>query len=402
LRRPPTGRETRRCDAYATKTVRVFLACPRADTHDISHARSFNQPPHLTIEDCRCTFGTMPVTPKSILSDTLRGKLSILGSRLEQQLPINHEFDGVLAELNKLSPAVVVRADHEIALAGNLQKWRRQIPLVVRLFSSRMRDMDQLAQVDDLKFLFIFHKDGCIREAALKRIDAPIPSPFLFAAIAWRLNDWVAPVRQAAALCASRCFGSTSPVVIAEAAILLQARENSWGRWSDERRALVSTFYRADVGEAMVKIMRSRSTGPMATMLRYALRENSLDSHLESLAREAIQPAVRAAAAQALIDGQASWPSGWIWRWINKPMGLRRRDTTYSHRRLVHNVPRIPMIEVSAADPSALVRRVAVASLIRHQVEASLARRIAAPLLTDQASSVRERAEFIFKTRPEA
>jgi hypothetical protein len=341
----------------------------------------------------------MKIAPKSILSISLRSKLGLLGLKLEKQLPIDTEFDGIFEEINSISPSYVSRADREIPLFGNLQKWRREFPAVIRLFSPRVIDLDQLDLVPNLEFLFIFHKDGFIREAALDRIETAIPSPFLFAAIAWRLNDWIPPVRRAAVKCASRCFPSTSPVVIAEAALSLLAREDSWGRWSDERSALSAAFARADVAEVMATAIRARPTGPMATVLRYALREYSLDPHLESLALAATQPAVRATAMQALIDGQATWPSGWRWRWIDKPMGKKRRETTFSHRPIAHGASRIRLIEASSVDPSAIVRRVAIASLIRHPIEPAVAHRIAIALLKDRSPSVREQAEFLLTER---
>jgi len=342
------------------------------------------------------------MTSKSILPDILRAKLNRLGSKLERQLPIDREFDGILDEMNALPPRIVVRADSEIAFAANLQKWRRQYPLIVRLFSPRMVDIEQLGRIPDLEFLFLFHRDGYVREEALRRLSSPIPSPFLFAAIAWRLNDWVDSVREAATECASRCFPITSPTVIADAALTLLTRENSWGRWTDERSALSTAFSRPDVAKALAAAIGAYRTGPMATVLRHALREGSLDMHLDELARDAVQPAVRATAAQALIDNHATWPSGWRWRWVDKSMGIRRRETAYSRRPLNYSAPRISVIESSAKDPSAAVRRVAVASLIQHQVDPIIARRIATPLLEDRSSSVRERAEFILRECPKA
>lgn len=313
-------------------------------------------------------------------------------------MPVEHEFDGVIDAIYTLAPADVVRADSEIALAANLQKWRRHFPLVTRLFSPRITDREQLERVPDLEYLFLFHRDGFIREQALGRIDGPLQSAFLFAAIAWRLNDWVEPVRQAAARCASRCFPSTDASIVAEAALALLARENSWGRWSDGRSALFKAFARPDVADALAVAIRTRPAGPMATVLRYALRDSGLDSSLPQLASDAVQPAVRAVAVQALIDGRATWPSGRTWQWVNKPMGIRRWETQYSHRPLACSAARIPLLEAASRDPFATVRRVAASALIRYELGTEQARRIAAPLLNDRSPSVRQRAEFIFKS----
>lgn len=342
----------------------------------------------------------MPVRQKSVLPDALRSQLNILGSRLEQQVPINREFDGILPALNALPAQTIVRAEAEISLEASLHKWGRQYPVAYRLFSPRVEDIGQLERVSDLKFLFLFHRDGYVREAALRRLRSPLPSPFFFAAVAWRLNDWVAQVREAAAECAAYCFPMTPPAIIAEAALTLLGRENRWGRWTGEQSALHAAFKRPDVSRELAALLRTRSTGPMATVTRYALREGSLDPYLEMLARDAVQPAVRAVAAQVLIDGYSTWPSGWTWRWVDKSMGVRRRETTYSHRPLDRSAPRIPTIEASANDPSAIVRRVAASSIIKHGIDPAAARRIAEPLLGDRSPSVRARAEFILREGP--
>src|SRR6218665_2975473 len=41
----------------------------------------------------------------------------------------------------------------------------------------------------------LFHHSGYVREAALKRIDGPVPNAFFLVALVYRLNDWVPEVR---------------------------------------------------------------------------------------------------------------------------------------------------------------------------------------------------------------
>lgn len=341
----------------------------------------------------------MPVSRQSVLPPVLRDQLNRLGSRLDQNLPVNREFNGILSALNALPAHTIAQAEAEISLEANLHRRQPHYPILRRMFSPHVEDIVQLERVPDLEFLFLFHRDGHIREASLRRLRSSLPSPFFVAAVAWRLNDWVAQVRKAAAECASYCFPLTPPSIIAEAALTLLARENSWGRWTGEQNQLRAALARPDVARALAAIVGTRSSGPMATVMRYALREGGPDPYLELLAREAVQPAVRALAAQTLIDGHATWPSGSVWRWVDKSMGIRRRETTYSQRPLDGTAPRLSIIEASALDPSAMVRRVAVASLIRHEIDLAAARRIAEPLLGDRSPSVRERAEFIFRER---
>lgn len=333
----------------------------------------------------------------SVLPERFRGILRRVGQTLEDQRPLGHECDGVLDCLNALAPSTISRAEGEIADLANLKRWRREIPLLKRAVSRRVRDIDQLDQRSDLKFLFLFHRDGLVREQALRSIREPLPSAFLFAAIAWRLNDWVPEVRQAAADCGARCFVRTSADCIAQAALALLARESSWGRWSGERDILALAFARPDVGDALALQLQSLATGPLSRIMNYALKYDSLDRHLDMLARKAVQPAIRAAAAQALIDGHARWQSGWIWTWIDKPMGLRRREPAFATRPLTCIAPRMQWIETGAADRSAIMRKMALDALIRHRADPLDARRIAEPLLKDASAPVRERAEFIVK-----
>jgi hypothetical protein len=331
----------------------------------------------------------------SALPESFRGILRRVGQTLEEQRPLGHECDGVLDCLNALAPSTINMAEREIADLANLKRWRREIPFLKRAFSRRISDIDQLNQRSDLKYLFLFHRDGMVREQALRRIRDPLPSAFLFAAIAWRLNDWVPEVRQAAADCGARCFVRTPADCIAQAALTLLARESSWGRWSGERDILALAFARPDVGDALACQLQSLATGPLSRIMNYALKYDSLDRHLDVLARKAAQPAIRATAAQTLIDGYAQWQSGWAWTWIDKPMGLRRREPVFATRPLTGSSPRMQWIETSVADRSAMVRKMALQALIRHKVDPLDARRIAEPYLKDASAPVRERAEFI-------
>jgi hypothetical protein len=78
-------------------------------------------------------------------------------------------------------------------------------------------------------------------------------------------------------------------------------------------------------------------------------------------------------------------------------MGIRRRETTYSKRVLEHPADRARLIEVSAHDRSAIVRRVAASSIIQYELEPDAAHKMAVVMMTDKSPSVRERAEFFLK-----
>lgn len=339
----------------------------------------------------------------SVLPADLLAALQRIGEALEQQTSLARDYQGVVECLNALPPASLAQVEREIFQTARLYhlayRRREASSIFKKWFGSKLTDDAQLRRTPGLEYLFLFHRDGRIREAALRKIAHPIPSAFLFVAIAWRLNDWATQVRAAAADCATRVFPTTPPEVIAEGAMILLQRNNSWRRWDAERLRLDDAFARPDVAEKLANLLATRSTGPSATILRYALRNASMDDHLVRLAREAVQPAVRAVAIQALIDGFTSWPNGLRWRWIDKSMGVRRVETIFEKRVLTARPNRIVQIELGLRDQSAAVRNVAISSVIRYRDEIPNAERFAEPLLSDPSRCVRDRAEFVLRPR---
>jgi len=103
--------------------------------------------------------------------------------------------------------------------------------------------------------LFLVPRDGRLREAASRKLSGGLPTPFVFAAVALRLNDWAAPVQKAAIQCASRCFPFTNRDIVALAATVLLIRQVSWKRWSGEREALDEAFGRSDVAEHLIGLL---------------------------------------------------------------------------------------------------------------------------------------------------
>ena len=324
--------------------------------------------------------------------------LSAVGAKLRQGDDAAAMVKAALEMLATLNPGQVARADWEIADAAGLH--RRPPPsLLGRLLSPRPSDTEQLSRTPGLEYLFLFHRDGRLREAALLKIQEGLASPFLLATVIWRLNDWVPPVREAAVECANRSFPLTDPGIVASVAAELLVRQASWGRWRDERAILERTFARRDVAERLAELIKREKTGPRASTLRHALRTPALDRHLDQIVQEAVQPAVRAVALHALIEGRAEWPSGTAWQWLDKSMGLRRRIPVFDRRPLTVALPREALIARGVNDRSALVRRVALAGIIRHLLGTTEACMFAGLLAADRSPSVRERAAFILRAR---
>lgn len=334
-------------------------------------------------------------TRRTVLPSALHDALAEVGAKLKGGDGIGSELETALDLLASVSPAQIARAEAEIVAAADLDRWAPPPSLEALLF--RTTDHKQLLRTPKLKYLFLFHRNGRIREAALMKLSEGLPNPFLFAAVAWRLNDWAKPVRQAAARCARQCFPLTSPEVVARAAVALLVRQTTWRRWGEERALLDQAFARTDVAKHLFDRIVRDVTGPMPSVLRHALRTPALDPYLKHVAHEAVQPHVRAVALDALIQGRSEWPSGYGWQWIDKSIGLGHRVTAFDHRTLTVNVARSELIALGVRDRSAAVRRVALDGVMRHLLGTPEAREYAASLAADRSASVRQRAKFILR-----
>lgn len=264
-----------------------------------------------------------------------------------------------------------------------------------RWWRGRRRQQDLLRRVPSYAWLFLFHRDGRMRQAALESIYGAAPSPFFFAALALRLNDWADPVRQAAFACAHRVFPRTPPEVIAAAAPWLLRQNQRWGRWMRfERTLLNGALQRPDVVEVLGKSLCDARNGPAGATLRAALREPGFDARLEALANDAFLPDVRRVAVQALIERRIRWPTHREKRWIDKSMGRYRRDWVYAERQIEAGASRETIVAQAARDRSILVRRVAVVALLTIGRELDNFDEIAALLARDRNAALRERARF--------
>lgn len=333
---------------------------------------------------------------RTVLPSALHDALAEVGAKLERGDRIGSELEKALHLLAGLSPGQIIKAEAEIAAAACLHHWVLSSPLEASLFR-HPTGYKQLLRTPKLEYLFLFHRNGRLREAALMKLSEGLPTPFLFVAVAWRLNNWAKPVRQAAARCARQCFPLTSPEVVARAAVALLVRQTSWRRWGEERELVDQAFARADVAKHLFDTLIRNVTGPMPSVLRHALRAPALDSYLKRIVHEAVQPRVRAVALDTLIQGRSEWPSGYGWQWVDKSSGLRQQVTTFDHRTLTVAVAKGELIALGVRDRSAAVRRVALDGVMRHLLGTPEGREYAALLVADRSSSVRERAEFILR-----
>jgi hypothetical protein len=301
----------------------------------------------------------------------------------------------VIAQIGNQSPATIANADREIANAAGLNWWQPQ----QRIFGSNLSESELLLKNPGLEYLYLFHRNGRLREQALNRVHGPLPSGFIVAAVAWRLNDWVSEVRESAVSCANRCFDKTDPAILARFFLATLYQQASWGRWREEERELISRqLRRSDVISELAQLMLSERNGPLPSALSYVSRFPEIDCHLGSLAQNAINPGIRAIALRALIELEAKFANGMQWRWIDKPMGLGRKEPRIECRQLTITANREVLYRLGLRDKSAIVRRVALSGIIKFDRHELGYQKLARQYLSDTSPSVRSRAKFIIDT----
>ncbi|WP_213289535.1 hypothetical protein [Bradyrhizobium sp. sGM-13] len=342
---------------------------------------------HLPAFNEWCQNAAMP--RQSVLPPSLSAQLSALITRRFRSLS-DSELQDILAEFSELPAKLIVDASREMTDVVS--------PYEPSLLEQLRKSEQQLMKRShDYAWLFLFHRSGYVREAALDVINAPPASAFFLSALAWRLNDWVGAVRQAAVRCAERVFPRISPEVAASAAPYLLDRRFVWARWREEAKVLDSVFGHTDVMAALAMRMQKQQTGTYASCLRHALRYPEIDKHLPRLAIDAIQPSVRVAAYQCLLSGRATWPVGYGWSWIDKVYGLRKRVRMLDSREIQRASPAADWIRRGIHDRSVLVRRVAADAMVGARAQLPDADSLIAVLGSDRSSAVRSRADYMLR-----
>jgi len=265
--------------------------------------------------------------------------------------------------------------------------WRPRQP-------NRSKALSQLKRIPGLDVIFLFCPDGYIREAALKQL-VSTRSAFVLTAVAYRLNDWVGPVRLAAQACAMRVFASAPVDAVAEAALFLTQRKSFWRRGEAEIALLDEAFARPDVVEALAGLILSGRSGLVSRAFSHVLARDLLDHRLVEFATRAENPAVRVIAARTLIEGKASRRIGYDRQWIDKTYNLSRRVPRFASRPIHRPQPVEALIALTAHDRSAAVRRVAAEGLVRLRRDIETPGLLLAMLKDDRSASIRRRIQFV-------
>jgi hypothetical protein len=353
----------------------------------------------------------MASNTKSVLSPSLAARLSALRS---VRRATDEETGVLLTEMATIPTELVVHAGQEIAKAAGLGWWRMPLPLQFVPAGTRFRrfllklggqrqpqplpsERDLLNRNPDYAWVFLYHPDGHLREASLHAINTLPPAPFFTSALAWRLNDWVPQVRQAAKRCLQRVAPQIQARVAADAAFYLLARRFVWRRWRDEASILDQIFERDDVLAALAAELEVRATGSLVACLRQAMRFPGFDRHLPGLAAGAAQPSVRAVAYQSLISGKVSWPVGFEWFWVDKIYNKRRIVPTLQARDIGRNGSLDDILAAAIHDRSAFVRKIVADAMITVRSQVADEAPLVAKLAADRSAAVRSRADFMLR-----
>ncbi len=344
---------------------------------------------------------------RSVLPPELQTAIVELTRELNAGGGARNALSDYVREIEQLPASSIAQAADEIADIGKLYRRAERTGasrVVASLLSypSLKTDLDALSKYPELCHLYMFHRDGRLRQAALERLEDAPDSPFMFAALVYRLNDWVSEVRAAARDCATRLFPAASAAVVAEASLFLLGRSFLLQRWGPEERAVFdATLYRGDVMEALADLLIVRRTGPLAQALRLALSRPGLDPMLLRLVKEAAQPLVRAICLETLLNRSACWPVGYTHEWVDKSRGIKRRVCVFEERPVDHRLDLERLMVQGAHDRAAVVRRVAVSAMIRLRHDLSPAMiGTARELSRDKSQAVRSRAEFYLDNLP--
>lgn len=320
---------------------------------------------------------------------------NVLSAVREFALSVNSGRKGV-ADISQL-----VDATSRLPLS-NLEAWERLIrwefsKAIEASNPSRWKLWAKPTPV--LTWIDLCSGDGFKREKTLRTLSGAAPNSFFFALAVHRLNDWVPQVREAAREKLPIIAKESDPEHVVDVLCVILPHWNSWGRLEGaEKRTLLEITSIEEVAQSLKLRIISATSGPMTSILAQAGRTDILDPCLSEIAKEAIQPSVRAKAYRSLLEGKMVWFEGRKWEWTNKRYYEGRLKPILSERNLSVISPFLETLKLAADDHSPMVRRVAGEVLIRELTtigEESLM--LANLLASDSSSSVAERGKFALK-----
>lgn len=295
----------------------------------------------------------------------------------------------------------LVDVTNQLSLA-NLDYWER-------LIRSEFSNATELSSLHQWKFwskphqmltwLDLISWDGRKREQTLRTISCAAPNAFFFSMALRRLNDWVPQVRQAAREQLPKIAKQTDPQAVADAIAATIVNWNSWGRIEDtDKQVLLQITKREEVAELLTTKLITSASGPMPFLFSQLGRTNILDEHLDNIAKNAIQPSLRAKAYRSLFEKRLVWSEGQKWVWTDIRYCEGRQKAVVFEREIIVSLSFIEILNQSANDRSSVVRRVAAEFLIRELKSlGNQSKFYADQFAMDLSKSVSERGKFALR-----
>lgn len=330
------------------------------------------------------------------LKQTVIEDLGRLASTLKKGEVSEDTLDRILGELGALPAHAAVWAERQIPSAGSFYGEVQRPSRLLGFIDREPQQQKPLREHPKLALLWMFHRNGYIREMALRALQDAPPNAFFLAALFSRLNDWAIPVQKEAERCIRRLLPRVDAHVAVDASSFLLGRWADWKRWSAEGlRLLDALMQRPDVVAAFVEKFKSIATGPLASQMRSLLRNDAMDTHIYWLALNSPNPAIRLVCFKTLANGYAEIATGFETQWIDKVYGHGKSVRTFQRRPIAQNYNINEIIVRGLNDRSTAIRRAAADAIItRFRNFPDLELHIAA-LLADKSAAVRERGDFL-------
>ena len=255
-----------------------------------------------------------------------------------------------------------------------------------------------IADNPDQASAHLTHHNGYVREAALQCLpDQPVDAA-LVATVMLRCNDWVPEVQAAARTVLPRLVAGLTPDQLAALLPFALGPARAWRRGGS--MSVAALMAHREWTPALRDYFLTGTQGPLARSLRQVLASADLDDALPRLAIEAKSVFVRSVAAEAVLAGEARRVTGQQWRWIDKAMGIRKREAVVAKRGVtVTPDGRLQVLRACVMDKAVPMRLLAADHLTRTgpspDTEPLLHR-----LRSDRAGSVRKRMDFFDQRWP--
>jgi len=297
--------------------------------------------------------------------------------------------------------SLLVDATSRLSLS-NLDVWERlirwEIYNALEAFTPTKRKL-WAQPTPFLTWIDLCSGDGFKREKTLRSLSGAAPNSFFFALAVRRLNDWVPQVREAAREQLPIIVKQSDPEHVVDVLCVTLPHWNSWGRMEEsDKQVLMDITSIEEVAKSLKERIISTSSGPMTSILAQAGRTETLDRYLGEIAKEAIQPSVRAKAYRCQFEGKMVWFEGRKWEWTDKRYGEGRLKPILSERTVSVASPFLETLKLAAIDQSPMVRRVAGEMLIRDlKTIGAESIKLAELFASDSSPSVAERGKFALK-----